>query len=601
MPDNRTTSHPVHLPPLRSSLILLILAAILDIAFLSVADAGSVVRQWRSYNYNYGTYGGGGGCPEGVCPDGSCAPLNSTCCGNGSYCAGSEICVDHGSRCLDRSSERVCSDETYCNSGYLCMNNGRCLSVLSDQYCGNGRYCEEPGSVCLADGHCRSQAAITAEKNARREREAAERQEEAEREAAELQERRERAKREADAESARRQALEAARSAHLSQPSLPPAAAHPDQIGKTQSSQAQPAQGSHLAQPTLPPLARRPTEVATAEISSSSKSLVSQSHLPQPALPSPGRPAKTEKDATSNGNLPTTPTTNQPIAVVIGNTPIQQGPSSTTLGSNSNANNVPTPCQDLTGAYGCQSQARPRPATAPRQQNQPQILSRTVGPGPLNPINTGPGGLGDTNTTIETDTAMVTGTPTATDSSPISAPIAPRIIVPTMDPKTCIASIASEANAIQKRMDALQNSEPPYVDGQQKVEIGSCASRLDKLFKRNPIAFGPTQGITAFENKAANLEERSCLQLKQDYLRQACECSRKGTTFSTDEAIQDQTLEAYAAVQKLEKEGRDKGIKNPIIKKIVSKAAEIRDCYNVQTIEILHQTENTLNGILAHP
>ncbi len=167
------------------------------------------------------------------------------------------------------------------------------------------------------------------------------------------------------------------------------------------------------------------------------------------------------------------------------------------------------------------------------------------------------------------------------------------------DASTCEESIRSLIKTINERIAALMKNEPPFVNGPQ-VQVGSCTSRLVKLYRVGVVS-GPADGVglTTVASKVANHEERSCLELKKGYLEKACKCAKQGLTFSADEAIQDQTLEAYAAVQKLEKRARDRSIRNPIINKIVMEAASVRDCFSIGTIETFRNTQKTLETIVG--
>jgi hypothetical protein len=184
-------------------------------------------------------------------------------------------------------------------------------------------------------------------------------------------------------------------------------------------------------------------------------------------------------------------------------------------------------------------------------------------------------------------------------ASPAEPALLPLMEIPRMEASKCSDSIRPEIKAIDERIAALEKAEPPFRGGDQ-VLVGSCASRLAKLY-RHGLVFGPGPGLTTVASKAANFEERSCLELKKAYLEKACKCTKQGMSFSTNEAIEDQTLEAYVEIQKLDKKWRDKAIKDPVINKIVTEAAKIRDCFNLQTVEILRDTEKKLERVLAEP
>lgn len=162
-------------------------------------------------------------------------------------------------------------------------------------------------------------------------------------------------------------------------------------------------------------------------------------------------------------------------------------------------------------------------------------------------------------------------------------------------PTDCDKSLRATIKQIDAKLLALQKQEPPWEPGPQ-VEVGSCTSRLHRLFGRG---FGLSN--TSIGKQVENREARGCLELKKAYLERACTCSSKGITMSTDEAIQDQTLEAAAAVRNIEARAREHGIPNGRIRALVARAAEIRDCYNIQTIETLRTTEQSLERELGSP
>ncbi len=166
------------------------------------------------------------------------------------------------------------------------------------------------------------------------------------------------------------------------------------------------------------------------------------------------------------------------------------------------------------------------------------------------------------------------------------------------DPSACEREIRPQMTAIDKKIQTLMENEPPYREGPQ-VPVGSCASRIAKLYKARFIN-GPAAGVgvTTVASKVANHEERACLELKKVYLEKTCKCWKQGWQISEDETMQDQMLEAYGAIQNLDKRARDRSIKNPIINKIVTEAAGVRDCFHMGAWEQLRQAERKLDGIL---
>jgi hypothetical protein len=162
------------------------------------------------------------------------------------------------------------------------------------------------------------------------------------------------------------------------------------------------------------------------------------------------------------------------------------------------------------------------------------------------------------------------------------------------NPSDCDASLNKTSTAIDEKIRELEKQEPAWENGPD-VEVGSCTSRLQKLFGK----LGEFNlRVTSIAKQVANREARACLHLKREYLQNACKCIRKGITISTEEVIQDQSIEAFAAVKRLEQRARDHGVQSGIIRDIVERASEIRDCHNLQTIETLRSTERALRDVL---
>jgi hypothetical protein len=161
------------------------------------------------------------------------------------------------------------------------------------------------------------------------------------------------------------------------------------------------------------------------------------------------------------------------------------------------------------------------------------------------------------------------------------------------DRTDCQASLQSTTRAIEAKILELQRQEPPWEAG-DLVEVGSCTSRLARLFGSDALHdFGLS--LRAVARQVENREARGCLALKRAYLHRACECTRKGMTITTDEAIQDQSLETFSAVRNLEQRAQNQGIMNPRIRQIVQRASAVHDCYNLQTLETLRSTEQALD------
>jgi hypothetical protein len=335
--------------------ILAVAVLLFDVAPNDEAGAGSVtIRTYRRTTTTYQgwssySYGGGGSCGGwGVCPDGTCAPLGSTCCGNASHCAGNQICIENGTQCLARDSERVCSNGSYCDAGFMCMNDGRCLSVLSDRYCGDGRYCDA-GFVCQSDDTCRSEAAIAAEETERRLEDEREREEAARAE----EERQRRVAEEAEAERRRQEEAAARLRPHMAPPSLLGVPPSMSPKRETQVAGKAPAPQSHLSA-GLPPAPHPP---GTTPASPS----LAPAHLAA-SLPPPRRAEGTKVASrdTSNGTIPPPAAPLAPPVQMTAQGMTVTSPANNPGGSgagsgNSNSNNIPTPCQDLRGPSGCQN------------------------------------------------------------------------------------------------------------------------------------------------------------------------------------------------------------------------------------------------------
>lgn len=152
----------------------------------------------------------------------------------------------------------------------------------------------------------------------------------------------------------------------------------------------------------------------------------------------------------------------------------------------------------------------------------------------------------------------------------------------------CRRSIRDAVNAISETTKNIHKSIPKNASGPQ-VEVGSCASRLKKLA-------GNFLCCKADATTARYWEEISCLDLKKYYLEQTCFCLSKGLSFSTDETIQDQTLELYATIRSLEKKGVNLGVQNSIIREIVKQASSIKNCYSIGSLEILRDIERKLSA-----
>jgi hypothetical protein len=121
-----------------------------------------------------------------------------------------------------------------------------------------------------------------------------------------------------------------------------------------------------------------------------------------------------------------------------------------------------------------------------------------------------------------------------------------------------------------------------------------------KLYQAG-IVFGlaPGVGVTAVSSQAANHEQRACLTLKADFLSKKCKCAAQDESFSMDPDLQDRTIAAFKSVQTLEKRVRDLGIVNPAIRKMVEKANNVHDCFNLNTIQMLQNTEKALRVVIG--
>jgi hypothetical protein len=408
-------------------------ALTLDLAYFDAAGAGSVtirtyqrtITTYRGWSGGYSFDGGSGGsCRSGMgeCPDGTCAPLGSTCCGNGSHCDGSQICIEHGSQCLARDSERICPNGNYCDAGFMCMNDGRCLSMLSDRYCRNGRYCQE-GFACQPDDTCRSEAAIAAEEYEKRLEAERQREEEARAE----EERQRRAEEEAETERRRQQEAAERLRPHIASPSLlgvPPSAAPKSDVGASaKASVVQPHLSATL--PSAPRLSGSAPTPGSASTSSGSTHLAAA--LPPPTRP-PGGAKIAGRDMTSNGTVvPPAPSPTPPVQVTV---PGMTIPPNNGAGAPSN-NNIPTPCQDLTGPSGCQNTGGVK-VTPPSLPPAPVVQAPPRTTPPNKPaIDLGDaartvqellGTIPDSNTSVPLELGIRGASPSPSSPGPISTP-----------------------------------------------------------------------------------------------------------------------------------------------------------------------------------
>jgi len=152
--------------------------------------------------------------------------------------------------------------------------------------------------------------------------------------------------------------------------------------------------------------------------------------------------------------------------------------------------------------------------------------------------------------------------------------------------------------SLEAEANNLLAQEPPF-KGEETVRLGECAQRIAKLYNARLID-GPAAGVgvTAFAGQALNHNARACLELKVEFLKKACKCEQKGEFFSTDPAVQDRAMAAYKAVQDLDKRAREAGIVHPAIRSMVEKAADVRDCFNLNTLTMLQNTQKALEQIL---
>jgi len=150
--------------------------------------------------------------------------------------------------------------------------------------------------------------------------------------------------------------------------------------------------------------------------------------------------------------------------------------------------------------------------------------------------------------------------------------------------KPIIAALDQQIAAIRKQWNATEGKGP-------KVMLGSCTQRLHKLDRPYYLC------CKDYINWADMIEAMACLELKKFYLNKACSCSDRGG-YSLDEALQDQTLEAYAAVTKLRKAATKAGIKNPVIHKYVTEAQEAVGCIQTSSIQTLRDIEKNISGLI---
>ncbi len=108
--------------------------------------------------FNIGTAGPShAACPPGygTCPNlDLCYPLNSSCCSDGAYEAGSECCQGGGAcrsgfHCWGGAGvQTIC-----CPEGSVGYKDGGCAPSTASDYCGNNRYCNT-GTCCNGGLSC---------------------------------------------------------------------------------------------------------------------------------------------------------------------------------------------------------------------------------------------------------------------------------------------------------------------------------------------------------------------------------------------------------------------------------------------------------------
>lgn len=161
------------------------------------------------------------------------------------------------------------------------------------------------------------------------------------------------------------------------------------------------------------------------------------------------------------------------------------------------------------------------------------------------------------------------------------------------DKMNCEATIRPQINALNEAVTYLIANEPP--SSGSKVQVGKCATRLMKFYQAG-LTFGPAPGVglTAVSSQQANHEQRACLTLKADLLAKACKCSEEGQAFSTDPQVQDQMISTFKSVKQIEKRMRDAGVVNPALRKMIEKANNVHDCFNLNSLQVLGNTEAAL-------
>jgi hypothetical protein len=124
------------------------------------------------------------------------------------------------------------------------------------------------------------------------------------------------------------------------------------------------------------------------------------------------------------------------------------------------------------------------------------------------------------------------------------------------------------------------------------VPVGNCAVRLQKLA-------GNFLCCKTFENIAPYWEEQSCLGLRKFYLEQTCKCAASGLTYSTDEALQDESLEAISLAHKTRLTAIGKGVPNPVIRKYIELTTRAADCINLRTLEELRTVTREIEALIG--
>ena len=157
----------------------------------------------------------------------------------------------------------------------------------------------------------------------------------------------------------------------------------------------------------------------------------------------------------------------------------------------------------------------------------------------------------------------------------------------------CRQRVWPQIQELRKRKDQVLKQVPSWGTGPQ-VDVGPCASRLRALD-------GNLLCCRTFANTASFWEEASCLELKVFYLEKACECGAQGSSYSTDDSVQDSFLKKYAEAKKLREVALNRGIANAVIREYLKRLQPAVDCINTNSVSLLNNAMKDLEQSIDNP